>query len=58
MTTDELAIESDDAVVDLAKRRGLFFPANEAYDTRTVDTKEVEFRYAGEVIGVHRMLRQ
>jgi len=30
-TADELALESDDPVTDLAKRRGLFFPADEAY---------------------------
>jgi glycyl-tRNA synthetase len=30
-TAEELAVESDDPVADLAKRRGLFFPADEAY---------------------------
>lgn len=56
-----VAVLDGEATVKRLCRRGRkieLIPANEAYETRSVDTKEVEFRYAGEVIGVHRMLKR
>ena len=56
-----VAVLDGEATVKQLRRRGRrieLIPANEAYKTRSVDTKKVEFRYAGEVIGVHRMLKR
>jgi len=55
-----VAVIDGEATVKRLRRRGRkieLIPANEDYETRSVDTKDVEFRYAGEVIGVHRMLK-
>jgi len=56
-----VAVLDGEATVKRLRRRGRhvkLIPANEAYKPQLVDTKKVEFRYAGEVIGVHRMLKQ
>ena len=56
-----VAVIDGEATVKRLRRRGRrveLIPANEEYEKRSVNTKEIEFRYAGEVIGVHRMLKQ
>lgn len=55
-----VAIVDEEATVKKLRRvrdKVELIPANERYATRTVDPSQVEFRYAGEVIGIHRALK-
>jgi len=54
-----VAVVDDEATVKKLRRSGRFvelIPANEQYETARVDTSAIAFRYAGEVIGIHRVL--
>jgi repressor LexA len=53
-------LDGEATVKKLRKRGGLIdlIPANEGYETTTVDPNKTDFRYAGEVIGVHRILKR
>ena len=56
-----VAVIDGEATVKRLRRRGRrieLIPANDKYKVRSINPREVEFRYAGEVIGVHRMLKR
>ena len=53
-------IDGEATVKRLRRRRNKveLLPANKRYKKQFIDPEQVEFRYAGEVIGVHRMLKR
>ena len=54
-----VAVVDGEATVKKLRRNGRFVelvPANQEYETARIDLTESEFRYAGEVIGIHRVL--
>ena len=56
-----VAVIDGEATVKRLCRRGRkieLIPANDKYTMRSVNPREVEFRYAGEVIGAHRTIRR
>jgi repressor LexA len=54
-----VAVIGGEATVKQLRQRGgriELVPANESYDTIHVDPSQEDFRYAGKVVGVHRVL--
>ena len=53
-------LDGEATVKRLRRRRNKveLLPANKRYKKQFIDPEQVEFRYAGEVIGVHRMLKR
>jgi len=55
-----VAVLDGEATVKRLRRVGRkveLIPANQGYAAKTVDPRQTEFRYAGEVIGIHRALK-
>lgn len=55
-----VAVIDGEATVKKIRRKGLvveLIPANPQYQTQVVDPAECDFRYAGKVVSVHRMMK-